>query len=372
MDGYVWREEEMGRMRVAVVGAGLAGLATAAAFNRTGHDVSVYEQADALRSSGLAINLWSNATSLLPGLGIPAEAVPGEPFARMLFRAAGRQVATAELPARGLPHVTVERGALLDALAATLPDDAIGYGVRRTDVDELAGEHDLVVVADGTNSTLRSAVTGPVGRRWSWRLWQANVAADLPEVPPGTGAAVTRPGLFSGIWRLAGKRVTWFVEQPGRESGDGDRLLDDLRDDEDPALRTLAVATPAKDWVEWHAQDMWPRRQLHRGNVVLVGDAAHAMLPTLGQGACQSVEDAATLAASVAAGPDLDRALRRYEAARVPRLRWILALTRAGALGRRPGVTSRTVPAVAAARMMARSGGAVLRRLSRPRIPVPR
>jgi salicylate hydroxylase len=47
-------------------GAGLAGLATAAAFRRAGHEVAVFEQAGELRASGLAINLWSNATSLLP------------------------------------------------------------------------------------------------------------------------------------------------------------------------------------------------------------------------------------------------------------------------------------------------------------------
>jgi 2-polyprenyl-6-methoxyphenol hydroxylase-like FAD-dependent oxidoreductase len=81
-------------MRVGIVGAGLAGLATAAAFRRSGHEVSVYEQADELRASGLAINLWSNATSLLPALGIPADRIPGEPFSRMLLRASGREASS--------------------------------------------------------------------------------------------------------------------------------------------------------------------------------------------------------------------------------------------------------------------------------------
>jgi glycine/D-amino acid oxidase-like deaminating enzyme len=102
--------KEATQMNIAIVGAGLAGLATAAAFNRAGHDVGVFEQADCLRADGLAINLWSNATSLLPSLGVPASRFPGEPFSRMVWRAAGREVTTMELPAQGLPHVNVERG----------------------------------------------------------------------------------------------------------------------------------------------------------------------------------------------------------------------------------------------------------------------
>lgn len=358
-------------MRTAIVGAGLAGLATAAALSRAGHTVTVFEQAGGLRAGGLAINLWSNATSLLPRLGIPAGDIPGEPFSRMLLRASGRQVAAMELPAQGLPHVNVDRAALLNALAATLPDDAVTYGERCTGVRELAAEHDLVVVADGANSALRTTVAGPPGRRWTWTVWQASVTAEVPEVPAGTGASVFRPGSFSGIWRLGGDRVTWFVEQPARRPGDGESLLRELQEDgdEDPVIRALAQATTADQWTEWRAEDIWPRRTLYRGNIVLVGDAAHAMLPTLGQGACQAIEDAAVLAAAITREATLDGALRRYEAIRVPRLRRIVAMTRAGAVSRRPSALSRAIPSTMAARQMALTGGPVLRRLTRPRVP---
>jgi 2-polyprenyl-6-methoxyphenol hydroxylase-like FAD-dependent oxidoreductase len=361
-------------MHIAIVGAGLAGLATGAAFSRAGHDVQVFEQADGLRASGLAINLWSNATSLLPAFGIPADRIPGQPFSRMVWRAGGREVTSMALPARGLPHVNVERAELLNALAAALPADAITYGTRCTDVAALARDHDLVVVADGANSALRTAVTRPPRRQWTWIVWQASVTAELPEVPTGAGATVIRAGLFAGIWRLSGDRITWFAEQPERNPGGGSELLQDLKDDEDPALRKLAQATLEQDeqgFTEWHARDLWPSRTLHRGNVVLVGDAAHAMLPTLGQGACQCLEDAAVLASAVAAEDTLDQALRRYEAARVPRVRRITALARAGAVTRRSNAASRAVPAALNARLTALSGGPVLRRITRPTITLP-
>ena len=183
-----------------------------------------------------------------------------------------------------------------------------------------------------------------------------------------------RAGLFAGIWRLSGDRITWFAEQPERNPGGGGQLLQELKDDEDPALRKLAQATleqGEQGFTEWHAKDLWPSRTLHRDNVVLVGDAAHAMLPTLGQGACQCLEDAAVLASTVAAEDTLDQALRRYEATRVPRVRRITALARAGALSRRSNAASRALPPRSNARLTALSGGPVLRRITRPTITVP-
>jgi 2-polyprenyl-6-methoxyphenol hydroxylase-like FAD-dependent oxidoreductase len=191
-------------MRVAIAGAGLAGLAAAAALSRAGHEIRVLEQADGLRASGLAINLWSNATTLLPGFGIPSDHLPGEPFSRMLMRTAGRDAACVELPPAGRPHVTVERAELLSALADVLPAGTVRYGARCDDVSDLAAGHDLVVVADGVHSTLRAAVADPPRRRWQWTVWQASAEADLPEVPPGACSAVVRPGFYSGIFPARG------------------------------------------------------------------------------------------------------------------------------------------------------------------------
>jgi 2-polyprenyl-6-methoxyphenol hydroxylase-like FAD-dependent oxidoreductase len=353
-------------MRVAIAGAGLAGLATAAALSRAGHEVAVFEQADGLRASGLAINVWSNATTLLPGFGIPADRIPGEPFSRMLMRAAGRDAACAELPPAGLPHVTVERAELLSALADVLPPGTVRYGTRCDDVGELAAAHDLVVIADGAHSSLRAAVAAPPRRRWGWTVWQASFDADLPGIPAGACTAFIRPGFFSGIYRLGGNRVTWFAEQPSRKPGEGRQLLRELADDQDPVMRGIARATPPQHWTEWRAQDLWPGRTFHRGSVVLAGDAAHAMLPTLGQGACQAIEDAAALAGAIAASDNLDQALRSYDTARIRRVRAMVALSRIAAMARRPNPAGRAIPGVLEARLTAAAGGSLLRRISRP------
>jgi FAD-dependent urate hydroxylase len=352
-------------VRIAIAGAGLAGLSAAAAFTRRGHDVTVYEQASSLRASGLAINFWSNATSLMPVLGVPADRVPGEPFSRIVLRGGGREVATVRMPPRGLVHVTVERADVLTALADTLPRGTVQFGRRCGDVQALAASYELVVVADGAHSVLREAVTRQPRRRWRWTVWQACTTADVP-LPPDACVCVVRPGFFSGIFRLPGGRVSWFAEQPGRAPGTGLDFLTEIAADADPVLRAAARATAPEQWTEWSAADMWPPTVLHRGNVVLAGDAAHAVLPTVGQGACQSVEDGVALAAALAEPGDLDQALRRYEQARVRRLRLITTLARASAISRRPGAAGRMLSAAAVARVFALTGGPVLRRVARP------
>jgi 2-polyprenyl-6-methoxyphenol hydroxylase-like FAD-dependent oxidoreductase len=95
----------------------------------------------------------------------------------MVWCAGGREVTSIDLRPEGLPHVTVARAELLGALAAALPADAVTYGARCTELTAVAGDHDLVVVADGANSALRSAITGPVGKQWTWTVWQARVTA---------------------------------------------------------------------------------------------------------------------------------------------------------------------------------------------------
>jgi 2-polyprenyl-6-methoxyphenol hydroxylase-like FAD-dependent oxidoreductase len=289
----------------------------------------------------------------------------------MLVRAAGRQIGVMDLAPAGLAHVTVERAEVLTALAGVLPPRSVSYGVRCEDVGELAGDHDLVVIADGAHSLLREAVAPTSGRRWRWTVWQACVTADLPELPAGAGLGVMRRGMFVGIFRLGGGRLTWFVELPGRNPGNREQLFCELSQDQDPVLRTLAAATPVQRWAQWHAVDIWPRRSLSRGNVVLVGDAAHAMLAPATQGAGQALEDAVVLAGALSAEPGVGQALRRYESLRLARVRRMVAMGRVGTLARPSNPLMRAIPLVMYARLIALFGGPTLRRHTRPAIHLP-
>jgi 2-polyprenyl-6-methoxyphenol hydroxylase-like FAD-dependent oxidoreductase len=107
---------------------------------------------------------------------------------------------------------------------------------------------------------------------------------------------------------------------------------------------------------------------MYRGNVVVVGDAAHAMLPPATQGACQALEDAVALAGALSAEPDLAQALRRYARCRLARVRRIVALGRVAALTRPSNPVVRAIPPVTYARFIARAGGPALRRHTRPAV----
>jgi hypothetical protein len=165
----------------------------------------------------------------------------------MLVRAAGRQIGVMDLAPAGLAHVTVERAEVLTALAGVLPPRSVSYGVRCEDVGELAGDHDLVVIADGAHSLLREAVAPTSGRRWRWTVWQACVTADLPELPAGAGLGVMRQGMFVGIFRLGGGRLTWFVELPGRNPGNREQLFCELSQDQDPCCARLPPPPRSSD-----------------------------------------------------------------------------------------------------------------------------
>jgi hypothetical protein len=131
-------------------------------------------------------------------------------------------------------------------------------------------------------------------------------------------------------------------------------------------LRAVGAATRSDQLVEWLAQDGWPGKRLHRDNVLLVGDAAHAMLPTLGQGACQALEDAAELARCIATMPTIKDALRFYQRRRLWRGKLIVGLARVGAVSRRSTIISRAIPEVAAARLLAVGASPIMRQLTKP------
>jgi 2-polyprenyl-6-methoxyphenol hydroxylase-like FAD-dependent oxidoreductase len=321
--------------RAIVIGGGIGGLTAAAALHLRGLRVTVLEQAPSLEPVGAAVSLAPNALRALDVLGIGDEirdlaAWQGDgglrtPGGRWLSRTSAEATAARF----GGPLVLLARATLVDRLAALLPPGAVrtratatladpGDGRRPARVstggDELEAE--LVVGADGINSRVRAALfplhPGPVYSGFTtWRL-----LIPVPGVEFVSHETWGRGRLW-GTHPLKDGRVYAYaaaMTPAGGRAPDDEKaeLLRRFGDWHEPVPAVLAAARPGDVLRHDVHHIATPLPAYHGGRVALLGDAAHAMPPTLGQGGNQAVEDAVVLAHH-------SDDLAAYTAARLPR-----------------------------------------------------
>ncbi|WP_043630168.1 FAD-dependent monooxygenase [Nonomuraea candida] len=317
--------------RAVVIGGGVGGLTAGVALRRKGWDVTVLERAPAIEPVGSGLAISANALKALDvlDLGDRVRASATAEGRLGLRRADGRwmtHTTEEDAGARYGDSVAVMLRAtlmevLIDALGrerlrldTTVSEVDPGRGVVRTGAGDL--DADLVVAADGIHSATRRALfpghPGPV---------YSGVTAWRGLIPRGD-LAVPRSeswgrGTVFGIHLLAGDVVYVYATDvlPAGTVFADERaeLLRRFGDWHDPIPALLRAADPARIIRNdvYHAARPLPA--FHRGRVALVGDAAHAMTPNLGQGACQAIEDAVVLAHLA------DGDLAAYSAARMAR-----------------------------------------------------
>ncbi|MCF8569459.1 FAD-dependent monooxygenase [Gordonia sp. HY002] len=303
-------------------------MTTAIALHRQGHDVRVLEARDDT-SAGAGISLWPNALAALDriGAGDAVRASGGSVTAGAMRWRDGSWIRRPDpdrlVAALGEPLVVIERATLRDVLAGMLPPDTVQFGAR---VDGSAGlDADLVVGADGTRSVLARELNGPLPHTYAgYTAWRG--IADAGFDPVLAGEVLGREGQF-GLVPLGADRTYWFATArlPAGTSFDDEAahvrgLVDGWAD----PLPRLVAATDPDHLLRNDLYDRPTATVLHRGRVVLVGDAAHPMRPHLGQGGCQAIEDAVTLAECIGTGDDLPLATMRYASVRRRRIRAVV------------------------------------------------
>jgi len=344
---------------VAIAGAGIAGLTAALCFAVRGFRVSVLERAEKLEEVGAGLQLSPNATVILKRLGLldDAESVAVEPRSVELRRADSlRNLAAVPLgeAARhrwGAPYLTIHRADLHDILARAAqahPDIALKTGVEirgarlseagnalltTRDGSEAEIPCDFAVGADGVRSALRA--TSPLARpaRFSgYVAWRAMATPQLCAglIPTDRVSAFLHPRFHLVAYPLRGGRIVNLVAigrmpAPAQAGAGGERRLLPPGVIAGAADEIDALAANVDGWLPWPIDEVaadapW----IDPAGLALVGDAAHAMGPYAAQGAVMGIEDAAALAAIVAARPDdLAGALARYQAARRERVRQV-------------------------------------------------
>lgn len=348
---------------IVIVGAGVAGLATAVALRRLGVGAAVLEQGDALRAGGTSLTLFKNGWRVLDAIGVADELRPK--YLRiqgMRMRSPGRDLRefSFDEEAPGQEVRAVERRALLETLASKLPPGAISFSSKLKSISEQGRAGTLLELEDGRQILAKivvgcDGVNSPIARwmgfsepRYVGHMAFRGLAeyADGQPFEPKVNYIYGR-GVRAGFVPVSATKVYWFIcfnrQDPGPKITDPMALkseaLELVRGWPSDLLAVMrstpegaVVRTPLVD--RW----LWPGlapAASRGGRVVLAGDAWHPMTPNLGQGACCALEDAVVLARRLAdAGADgaqATAAMRAYEAERWARVFPLTA--RAGLVG---------------------------------------
>ncbi len=324
-----------------IIGGGPGGLAAAIALERAGFETTVYERASDARDTGSGLTLWPNAMKALAILGV-AEAVrsiglPTEGIAMRTWR--GESLFDVTPPDRlesapDLSGIALRRADLIDALSQSLGKNRVKFGARfagysQDDQRVTASFEDgsqasgaVLIGADGIRSATRTQMLGKMKLRYAgFTVWRgiANFKLDL-----SVGVTTMGRGAQFGLFPLRNDSVYWFASMNAPEgeqdppAGPRRRLLEFFGGWHKP-IKEVIEATDQSCIIRTDIYDHAPFSRWSDGRVTLLGDAAHPATPTLGQGACQAIEDAVVLAACLSAEPDTATALKTYEGRRMSR-----------------------------------------------------
>ncbi len=344
-----------GTLRVAVIGAGIGGLAAACALRQRGFEIAVYERAPELGEVGAGLQLGPNAVKVLRALGV-ADALKHLAFepvnivslgwddARLRFREPLKAVAAAKF---GAPYWTAHRADVHRLLCETLPAVRLAAHCTRASsanggavagfADGTEIEADVIIGADGINSAVRESLFGLQPARYTQQMaWRCIVPIGCVPTRVGPGVEIGRDeyvgwlgpdghvicypirrgeiyNIFAGHVSEEWVDESWVVPSSVAE------LLAGYRGWNEALLEMLGQV---EQCFKWGIRDRDPLPHWTRDRIALLGDAAHPMMPTLAQGAAMALEDAVALARHLDRHrADPERGLQAYEAERLPRAR---------------------------------------------------
>jgi 6-hydroxynicotinate 3-monooxygenase len=336
---------------IVVIGAGIGGLAVAAALHRRGIAAEVYEQAEKFARVGAGIQQSPNAVRVHRGLGIehrlrqvafsPASSLNRDGVSGKVTN--DHPLGSAVETRYGAPYLTLHRGDLHEALASIVPADRVHLGKRLTGItahgtrievsfaDGSRVEAEAVIGADGVHSLIREYVVGPEQPRFIGRLAYRTTfpAALLRGIEIGSSRTKWwGPDRHIVIYFVTAARdeVYFTTSQPekadwiSKESWSTKGDLGEMRDafaGFHPDVRAVLDAAP--DVHKWGIFERDPLATWSKGRVCLLGDACHPMTPYMASGAAMALEDAVVLARCIAEIRDIEEAFRVYEATRKPR-----------------------------------------------------
>ncbi len=334
-------------MKAAIIGAGIGGLTTAITLQQSGIESEIFEAAPELKPVGAGIVMASNAMQVFQRLGIEKKVIEAglEIVEANVVDQSFRLISGLALKEKvahryGIGSYAFHRGRLQQALLNELDINKIHLFKRLTSIAQLAqkvvmefedgstAEADLAIGADGIKSVVRKNIMGEVPLRYSGQTcWRGMAKFSLKPLP----SPLWGPGGFNS-YEMLGKQkglrfgfvptsenevyyfTTYFTEADGNdEPGQVRKKLLNLYSVFGDIPTQLIEATPEENIIRSDINDFVPIKQWWQGRVALLGDAAHATTPNLGQGGCQAVEDAYVIAKCLKENPSPEKAFEQYQ-----------------------------------------------------------
>ena len=343
--------------KILVVGGGIAGLTTAAALHRYGFATELVERQQTWSTPGAGFVVHANGMRMLRALGLDERVVSAGTAVRrwQFYDARGCLLSDTDLTAvwgdvgpcigivRPLLHSALTKGIADVPCRLDMAVTSLTQGDRSVTVafsDGTSGAYDLVVGADGIRSTVRALTLGATPPSY---LGSMNWRSIVPVRPAGLQSAlqmyVDDRRIFGLVTMGAGHTYSFAISIEPQFHDPMEGRLDRLRvrfADFGPRGQEYLAALERDDQMICSAMEWVPVEKVYSGRVVLVGDAAHASSPMMGQGGCMAMEDAWVLAEELHSGATVEAALASFAKRRKPRVEWVqqqsLAVTQMQAL----------------------------------------
>lgn len=333
-------------VEIAIIGGGITGLSTAVALKQQGLPCQVYERAEELNEVGAGIGLAPNAMLILDRLGL-ADSLRslGEPVGEMAVTNAQLHAFLTSGTPKGLSarHQTVfiHRARLQERLYQACAPDQVQLGApyegHRVEGGKICvkvgGKErrvDLLVGADGIHSAVRRRLFPSSKLRYSGQTcWRGVVKRTLPRELVGKVREAWGAGIRFGFGQIGQGEVYWFAVQKAAPGGKDEATglvprLCALFSDFHPIVRELIEHTLPEKIIRSDIHDLGRLSSWSQGAVALLGDAAHATTPNMGQGACQGIEDAWYFSHALARCEGIAQALEHFERSRRKKVDYVV------------------------------------------------
>ena len=298
-----------------IIGAGIAGLTTAIALQLKGIPYQIHEASPELRPAGAGIILANNAMQVFRKLGIYDELVEAGNRISELRITTHKNQTLSNVALRkfeeeyGVHNIAIHRGELQKVLAKHIDPNHLHLNRRLKSISKTESQYkldfengdaenaEIVIGSDGIHSRVREQMIQRGTIRSAGQLcWRGIVDYELPDETKHRAQEMWGPGSRIGIVPISENRVYWFALvniKPGEKySGDFNEAFHQFS----TFAKDILQATPPENILENEILDLKPFKGWHNNKLGLIGDAAHATTPNMGQGACQAIEDAYQIA----------------------------------------------------------------------------